>query len=210
MPWGGQVYWIRTLPWGSAKVMVLVSQIAITVEPARWRFTRNAIPPMLTVPSPGFCGGWFIWCRWLPVVIVPGGGGRVPKRLRARRGFACRWRSVAGWCPYQWTHSAVATTGGVDVLPGSLVADQLGLVQRVERLGQSIVVGIPLRAHRGDRLAVGQSLPIANRPVLHAAVGVMHQARQVSTGSLSLPDGHLQGVQVVLRNVGWGRRGVWV
>ena len=59
---------------------------------------------------------------------------------------------------------------GVDVLPGSLVADELGLVQRVERLGQSIVVGIPLRAYRGDRLAVGQSLPIANGPVLHPTV----------------------------------------
>ena len=54
------------------------------------------------VSSPGFCGGWFIWFRWLPVVIVPGGGGRggcrAPRRLRARRGFASRWRSVAGWC----------------------------------------------------------------------------------------------------------------
>ena len=44
--------------------------------------------------SPGFCGGWFIWFRWLPVVIVPGGGGRggcrAPRRLRARRGFASR------------------------------------------------------------------------------------------------------------------------
>ena len=56
----------------------------------------------------------------------------------------------------QWTHSAVASTGGVDVLPGSLVADQLGLVQGVQRLGQSIVIGIPLRAYRGDRLALGQ------------------------------------------------------
>ena len=37
----------------------------------------------------------------------------------------------------QWTHSAVASTGGVDVLPRALVADQLGLVQRVECLGQS-------------------------------------------------------------------------
>ena len=93
------------------------------------------------VSSPGFCGGWFIWFRWLPVVIVPGGGGRggcrVPRWLRARRGFASRWRSVAGWCPYQWTHSAVASTGGVDVLPGSLVTDELGLVQRVECRGQS-------------------------------------------------------------------------
>ena len=70
-------------------------------------------------------------------MIVPGGGCRAPRRLRARRGFASRWRSVAGWYPYQWTHSAVASTGGVDVLPRALVADQLGLVQRVERLGQS-------------------------------------------------------------------------
>lgn len=74
-------------------------------------------------------------------MVVPGGGGRggcrVPRWLRARRGFASRWRSVAGWCPYQWTHSAVASTGGVDVLPRALVADELGLVQRVERLGQS-------------------------------------------------------------------------
>ena len=31
---------------------------------------------------------------------------------------ACRRRSVAGWCLYQWTHSAVASTGGVDVRPG--------------------------------------------------------------------------------------------
>ena len=70
----------------------------------------------------------------------------------------------------QWTHSAVASTGGVDVLPGSLVADELGLVQRVERLGQSIVVGIPFRAYRGDCLAVGQGLPVANGPVLHPTV----------------------------------------
>ena len=88
---------------------------------------------MTLVNRPGFCGGWFIWFRWLPVVIVPGGGGcggcRVPGRLRAWRGFASRWRSVAGWCPYQWTHSAVASTGGVDVLPSALVADELGLVQ---------------------------------------------------------------------------------
>ena len=48
------------------------------------------IAQALQVSSPGFCGGWFIWCRWLPVVIVSGGGGRVPRRLRARRGCACR------------------------------------------------------------------------------------------------------------------------
>ena len=44
------MYWIRTSPWVSAKVMVLVSQIAMTVEAASWRLTRNAMPPMWTVP----------------------------------------------------------------------------------------------------------------------------------------------------------------
>ena len=85
--------------------------------------------------SPGFCGGWFIWMWWW--LVVPGGRRRAPRRLRARRGCACRWRSEGGWCPYQWPHSAVATTGGVDVLPRSLVTEKLGLVQRVECLSQS-------------------------------------------------------------------------
>ena len=101
-------------------------------SPGRLRFSRSGAPEpsrIAGVSSLGFCGGWFVWCRWLPVVIVRGGGCRVPRRLRARWGFACRWRSVAGWCPYQWTHSAVASTGGVDVLPRALVTDQLGLVQ---------------------------------------------------------------------------------
>ena len=89
----------------------------------------------------------------------------------------------------------MASTGGVDVLPRALVADELGLVQRVEWLGQSIVVGIPLRAYRGDCLAVGQGGPVVNGPVLHPTVGVVHQARQVSTGSFPLPDGHLKGIQ---------------
>ena len=95
----------------------------------------------------------------------------------------------------QCTHSAVASTGGVDVLPGSLVTDQLGLVQGVQSLGQGVVIGVALRPHRGDCLAVGQGLPVADGPVLHPSVGVVHQARQVSTGSFPLPDGHLKGVR---------------
>ena len=54
------------------------------------RTTGVNVQVSCTLSSPGFCGGWFIWCRWLPVVIVRGGGGRVPRRLRARR----------GGCPY--------------------------------------------------------------------------------------------------------------
>jgi hypothetical protein len=35
----------------------------------------------------------------------------------------------------------------VDVLPGSMVADELGLEQGVERLGQRVVVGVTLASH---------------------------------------------------------------
>lgn len=59
---------------------------------------------------------------------------------------------------------------GVDVLPRALVTDQLGLVQGVQSLGQGVVIGVALRPHRGDCLAVGQSLPIANGPVLYPTV----------------------------------------
>ena len=121
--------------------------------------------------APGFveaglsgAGGCRLWLFVAVAVGCPGG-------FVLGRGFACRRRSVAGWCPYQCTHSAVATTGGVDVLPGSLVADQLGLVQGVQSLGQGVVIGVLLRLYRGDRLAVGQGLPVADGPVLHPTVG---------------------------------------
>ena len=148
------------------------------------------------VSSLGFCGGWFIWCRWLPVVIVRGGGGRVPRRLRARLGFACRWRGVVGWCPYQCTHSAVVSTGGVDVLPGSLVADQLGLVQGVERLGQG-------KAGRSHPSTPPRRPPRTRTGPVHSGwLGtyaprsqVVHQAREISPLTFPLPDGHSQGVQ---------------
>ena len=55
--------------------------------------------------------------------------------------------------------------------------------------------GVPLRPHRGDRLALGQGSPVANRPVLHPTAGAVHQARQVGPLTFPLPDGHLQGVQ---------------
>ena len=83
---------------------------------------------------------------------------------------------------------------GVNVLPRPLVTDQLGLVQGVQSLGQGVVIGVA-RPHRGDRLALGQGLPVADGPVLHPAVGVMHQARQLGSLTFSLPDGHSQGVQ---------------
>ena len=67
------------------------------------------------------------WLFWLPSATQAAScsaGVRIPMTECGRM------------VPTQWTHSAVATTGGVDVLPRAPVTDQLGLVQRVERLGQ--------------------------------------------------------------------------
>ena len=62
---------------------------------------------------------WRWWSWWVSgaQVAACSAGVRIPMAECGR------------WCPYQWTHSAVASTGGVDVLPRALVADQVGLVQ---------------------------------------------------------------------------------
>ena len=78
--------------------------------------------------------------------------------------------------PTQWTHSAVASTGGVDVLTTrSLVTNELGLVQRVQRLGQGSPVGMDLYCAPRSQ--------------------AMHQAHQVGSLTSSLPDGHSQCVK---------------
>ena len=120
--------------------------------------------------APEFCGGWLIWCRWLPVVIVPGGGGRVPRRLRARRGDACRRRSVAGWCPpsgptRRWRPLAASMSS-----QGPRLRISSALYKEFRASARAKPKGVALRPHRGDCLAVGQGLPVANRPVLHPTV----------------------------------------
>jgi hypothetical protein len=54
----------------------------------------------------------------------------------------------------------------VDALPGSLVADQLGLEQRVERLGQRVVIAVTGAADGGDRAGLGEALGVAHGDVL--------------------------------------------
>ena len=97
--------------------------------------------------------------------------------------------------PAQWTHSAVATSTASMSSQGPWLRISSALYKEFRASARAKPKGVALRPHRGDCLGLGQGLPVANGPVLHPTVGVMHQARQVSTGSLSLPDGHLKGVQ---------------
>lgn len=55
---------------------------------------------------------------------------------------------------YQWTHWAVAISRSSMEFQGPLVSDQFGFIQRVECLGERVVVG----ADRGDGVAVGKGL----------------------------------------------------
>ena len=54
----------------------------------------------------------------------------------------------------------------VDVLPRSLVPDQFGLEQRIEGLGQGMVVGVAAGADRGDRAGLGEALGLPNGDIL--------------------------------------------
>ncbi len=50
--------------------------------------------------------------------------------------------------------------------PEALGADELGLVEAVDRLGEGVIVGITLGADRGDRTLVGEALGVPDREVL--------------------------------------------
>jgi hypothetical protein len=73
--------------------------------------------------------------------------------------------------------------------------DQLGLVEAVEGLGCGVVEGVTLGADRGDRAGDGEAFGVADRKVLHAAVGVVHQTGVVVLFAAALPPAVLEGVQ---------------
>jgi hypothetical protein len=89
----------------------------------------------------------------------------------------------------QSTHSKVAYSTWSMPFPGAAPADQVGLGQPDDRLGQGVVERVPAGAHRGDRPGLGQAFGVADSEVLAAPVRMMHQPVQLG---LARPDGHLQ------------------
>jgi hypothetical protein len=62
-----------------------------------------------------------------------------------------------------------------EVSPGAVLANDLGLVEPDDRLGQGVVVGISHASHRRLDAGLGQALRVADRQVLHASVTVVHE-----------------------------------
>ena len=77
---------------------------------------------------------------------------------------------------YQWTHWAVAISRSSMEFQGPLVSDQFGFIQRVECLGERVVVGVALGADRGDGVAVGKGVPVTDRGVLDAPIRMVNEA----------------------------------
>ena len=95
----------------------------------------------------------------------------------------------------QCTHSAVAPSTASMSSQGPWLRISSALYKEFRASARAKPKGVALRPHRGDCLAVGQGLPVADGPVLHPSVGVVHQARQIGPLTFPLPDGHLKGVQ---------------
>lgn len=70
----------------------------------------------------------------------------------------------------------------VDVPPWALVADKFGLEQRVERLGEGVVIAIAFGLYGGDGVCFFQPLGVADRTVL----GVFNRSKQQLLLGLSL------------------------
>ena len=68
----------------------------------------------------------------------------------------------------------------VEAPPWAAMANQLGLVQPVERLGEGVVVAVAARADRGHDAGLGQPLAVADGQVLRAPVAVMDQLPSAS------------------------------
>ena len=75
----------------------------------------------------------------------------------------------------QSTHSSVANSTASKRPPWSAPMDDLGLVEAVDRLGESIVVAVADAADRRLDAGFRQALGVLDRDVLAASVAVMHE-----------------------------------
>jgi hypothetical protein len=64
---------------------------------------------------------------------------------------------------------------GFNVSPRSASLDQFRLIETDDRLGERVVVGIANAIYRRLDASFGQTIRVANRKVLHAAIAMVNQ-----------------------------------
>lgn len=79
----------------------------------------------------------------------------------------------------------------IDPLPRPASADELGLVEPDDGLGEGVVVAVALGSDRVHGTLLTETLGVADREVLTAPITVVDQLIQIA----SSPDRHLQCVQ---------------
>ena len=115
--------------------------------------------------------------------------------------FGFGWRDAAGVVVVE--PAAVEPVdpfqgGELEVLepsPGAAVADELGLVEPDDRLGQGVVVAVAAGSHRADRGVRGEALAVTDGQILTAAVAVMDHPGDAVAGAVAFPEGLFERVQ---------------
>ena len=93
----------------------------------------------------------------------------------------------------QSTHSSVANSTASKRAPWSAPMDHLGLVETVDRFGESIVVAVADAADRRLDAGLGQALGVFECDVLAASVAMMHEPAAMD--GPSIVQGLLQSIE---------------
>src|SRR5664280_3250246 len=76
--------------------------------------------------------------------------------------------------------------------PSAMASDQLGLVEAVDRLGESVVVAVTFGSHGVHDAGFRQPFGVSNRQILNAAIAVMDETGEIVASGV---DGHLESVE---------------
>ena len=118
------------------------------------------------VDLPGFCGGCVVTLRWVSRLGVDRSSAS-QRWLENSRSCCCGegCRGCISGPTRRWRARAVSMSS-----QGPWLRISSALYSELSASARAKPKGVPLRPHRGDRLGLGQGLPVANRPVLHPTV----------------------------------------
>ena len=87
----------------------------------------------------------------------------------------------------------------VEASPWPPVADQFGLVETDDRLGERVVVGVASLSDRRRHTGFGESFCVTDREVLSSTIRMMNQTVEGFISPVAFPDGLFQRVERQVR-----------